>query len=68
MSRISIYWTFTDIPNKSGADAATFLESKGIIPRPAGSNSSSAYLRITVGLDDENEAALEALSEYMSSQ
>jgi histidinol-phosphate aminotransferase len=58
---------FEDVPNKSGADAAQFLESKGIIPRPAGSNSSTGYLRITVGLDDENETTLKALSEYMSS-
>lgn len=58
---------FREIAGKSGADAAEFLESRGIIPRPAGSNSSSDFLRITVGLDEENEAALETLAEYMAS-
>jgi histidinol-phosphate aminotransferase len=57
---------FGDIPNKSGASAAEFLESKGIIPRPAGSNSNTGYVRITVGKDEENEAALKALAEYMA--
>ncbi|MBT7950141.1 MAG: histidinol-phosphate transaminase [Gammaproteobacteria bacterium] len=57
---------FAENENKSGADAAAFLESKGIIPRPAGSNSNTGYVRITVGLDDENEAVLKALAEYMS--
>lgn len=56
---------FKDIPNKSGAVAAHFLESKGIIPRSVGSISNPGYLRITVGLDDENEAVLKALAEYM---
>ena len=58
---------FDGIENKSGGEAAQFLESRGIIPRPAGSNSSTGFLRITVGLDDENEAALNALAEYMAS-
>ena len=58
---------FREIANKSGAEAATFLESRGIIPRPAGSNSSSDFLRITVGLDEENKAALSVLAEYMAS-
>jgi len=58
---------FKNIANKSGADAASFLESRGIIPRPAGSNSSSDFLRITIGLDEENEAALNALAQYMAS-
>ena len=57
---------FRNKPDKSGADAVDFLESRGIIPRPAGSNSSSDFLRITVGLDEENEAALDALAEYMA--
>ncbi len=58
---------FAGIAGKSGADAANFLESRGIIPRPAGSNSSSSFLRITIGLEDENEAALDALAAYMAS-
>ena len=49
---------------KSGTQAATFLQSRGIIPRPAGG--SDAFLRITVGLDHENDAVIEALTEYMA--
>ncbi|MFT5132861.1 MAG: histidinol-phosphate aminotransferase [Gammaproteobacteria bacterium] len=58
---------FGELPGKSGADAAEFLESRGIIPRPAGSNSNKGYVRITVGLDHENEAVLKVLAEYMNS-
>ncbi len=49
---------------KSGSQAASFLQSRGIIPRPAGG--SDAFLRITVGLDHENDAVIEALTEYMA--
>jgi histidinol-phosphate aminotransferase len=50
--------------DKSGTGAATFLQSRGIIPRPAGG--SDAFLRITVGLEHENDAVIEALTEYMA--
>jgi histidinol-phosphate aminotransferase len=49
---------------KSGTEAATFLQSRGIIPRPAGG--SDAFLRITVGLEHENDAVIDALTEYMA--
>lgn len=49
---------------KSGSEAAAFLQSRGIIPRPAGG--SDAFLRITVGLDHENDAVIEALTGYMA--
>jgi histidinol-phosphate aminotransferase len=48
---------------KSGGEAGAFLQSRGIIPRPAGG--SDEFLRITIGLDHENEAVLSALSDYM---
>ena len=48
---------------KNGADAASFLLQRGIIPRPAATG--DEYLRITVGLDQENEAVLAALADYM---
>jgi len=54
---------FSKHSGKSGSAAAAFLQSKGIIPRPAGG--SDQFLRITVGLDNENEAVLAALTEYM---
>ncbi len=51
---------------KSGTAAAAFLQSRGIIPRPAGR--SDQFLRITVGRDEENEAVIAALTEYMSAE
>ncbi len=55
---------FSDGSGKTGSSAAEFLKARGIIPRPAGE--SAQYLRITVGLDHENEAVLNALSDYMA--
>jgi histidinol-phosphate aminotransferase len=49
---------------KSGSEAASFLQARGIIPRPAGG--SDAFLRITVGMDHENDAVIKALAEYMA--
>ncbi|MDH4042511.1 MAG: aminotransferase class I/II-fold pyridoxal phosphate-dependent enzyme [Gammaproteobacteria bacterium] len=54
---------FDEASGKSGAGAAAFLQSRGIIPRPAAG--SDQYLRITIGLAEENEAVLQALGEYM---
>ena len=55
---------FAKDSNKSGGAAGAFLQSRGIIPRPA--SGSDEFLRITIGLDHENEAVLNALSDYMS--
>jgi len=49
----------------NATDAASFLESRGIIPRPAGAADSN-MLRITVGLEHENHAVIKALTEYMN--
>jgi len=56
---------FDPATGKSATGAATFLQSRGIIPRPAGG--SDQFLRITIGLEHENEAVLQALAEYMGS-
>ncbi len=55
---------FPDDSNKSGTGAAAFLQSRGIIPRPAGNG--DQFLRVTIGLDAENEAVLSALRDYMA--
>jgi len=55
---------FDQESGKSGSEAATFLQARGIIPRPAGG--SDAFLRITVGLDHENDAVIKALQDYMA--
>ena len=49
--------------NKNGGAAAAFLQSRGIIPRPA--SGADEFLRVTIGVDHENEAVLHALSDYM---
>ena len=54
---------FAKDSNKSGGAAGAFLQSRGIIPRPA--SGSDEFLRITIGVDHENEAVLHALSDYM---
>ncbi len=56
---------FNEDTGRNGSDATAFLQSRGIIPRPA--NDSDQFLRITVGLDEENDAVLAALSDYMKS-
>jgi len=48
---------------KSGAEAMSFLERHGIIPRPAAKG--EQYLRITVGTEEQNDAVLDVLAEYM---
>jgi histidinol-phosphate aminotransferase len=55
---------FPDEGDKNGSDADAFLKSRGIIPRPTGG--SDKFLRITVGLDYENEAVLASLADYMA--
>jgi histidinol-phosphate aminotransferase len=57
---------FDEASGKSGAGAAAFLQSRGIIPRPAGG--SDQYLRITIGVAEENAAVLRALNDYMSAR
>lgn len=56
---------FPEEAGKTGSKAAEFLQSRGIIPRPTGG--SDAYLRISVGVDHENQAVIDALTDYMSS-
>ena len=57
------FMRFPEGRGKSGTGAAAFLQSRGIIPRPAGG--SDQFLRITIGLAHENEAVLAALADYM---
>jgi histidinol-phosphate aminotransferase len=58
---------FVRFPNGSrGAQAAyEFLLSRGIIPRPVGGGGPGSYLRITIGLERENDAVLAALQEFI---
>ena len=56
---------FGAMTDRSAAQAAGYLEARGIIPRPVGTHSTEDVLRITIGSDDENEALLATLSEYL---
>lgn len=51
---------------KSAAAAAAWLEARNIIPRAVLTGDSANVLRITVGLDAENEAVIAALSGFMN--
>jgi histidinol-phosphate aminotransferase len=55
---------FSRSPGLTAQDAAAHLERRGIIPRKVTAGQQENVLRITVGLDHENEAALAALREY----
>ncbi len=55
---------FKGVTPHNASDAAAFLESRGIIPRAAGCKDSK-LLRITVGLESENNAVINALGDYM---
>lgn len=52
--------------DKAKADAAfRFLWSRGIIARPMGAYGLPESIRITVGLEDENRALIEALAQHL---
>lgn len=53
---------FEDMPGRTAAAAAAFLEANGVIPRPG---SSDRYLRITIGQEAENEAVLDIMARYL---
>lgn len=57
---------FNQSEGKSAAEAASFLEAEGIIPRAVNASAADDVLRITVGMDTENEAVISALTKYMS--
>ncbi|WP_417625037.1 histidinol-phosphate transaminase [Paremcibacter congregatus] len=60
-----ILMRFPNDPAKNAESAWRFLLSKGIIPRPVGAGGPANCLRVTIGLDSENEAVIAALSEFM---
>jgi len=58
---------FPDSGPNTAQNAYQFLMQRGIIPRPVNAGGPSGSLRITVGLDHENEAVLNALTQFMKS-
>ncbi len=57
---------FSALHGRSAAAADAFLKARGILARPAAAGCAREVLRITVGTDAENEAVLDALSDYVS--
>ncbi len=55
---------FDAVAGKTAHEAARFLESRHIIPRPTGGGENDT-LRITLGLENENTQVIAALTEYM---
>jgi histidinol-phosphate aminotransferase len=56
---------FPPTPGKTAPEADAFLQSKGIVVRRVDGYGLKDYLRITLGNDEENEAFLDALAEFM---
>lgn len=52
----------------SATNAAEHLRAGGIIPRPINAGGPDSSLRITIGLDSENEAVIAALRRFMTSE
>jgi histidinol-phosphate aminotransferase len=59
---------FDGVGGRTAAAADAFLQAKGIIARRVESYGLPQHLRITIGADDENEAVLNALTEFMESR
>ncbi len=51
---------------QDAARAAAHLKARGIIPRPMGTGGPDGALRITIGLESDNEAVIVALRELMA--
>ena len=56
---------FPQAPGADAASAIAHLNSRGIIPRQMGGYGLPDCVRITIGLEDDNQAVVEALSEFM---
>jgi histidinol-phosphate aminotransferase len=59
---------FTDAPGRSAGDADRFLMARGIIMRACGSYTLPQCLRLTVGSEEANHAAVAALREFVASR
>jgi len=59
---------FPDAPGKSAQDANAFLHARHIVLRRVEEYGFPNALRMTIGTKDENEAALDALTEFMGAE
>jgi histidinol-phosphate aminotransferase len=58
--------SFEDAGERTAAAASAWLEQRGILARPMTAYGLPDCLRLSVGLEDENRAAIEALREFMA--
>lgn len=58
--------SFAGCAGKNAADAADYLQSRNIMPRPVNCSDTGNVLRITVGNDFENDSVIKALTGYMN--
>ena len=56
---------FPETAGRTAADALAFLNGRGIIPRRMAGYGLPDCLRISIGLEDENRAVAEALTDFM---
>ncbi len=56
---------FAPTPGRTAAEAEDHLASRGILVRGLAGYGLPGYLRITLGLEDQNRAVVEALAEFM---
>ena len=57
---------FSDAPGKTAAEGEAFLASRGILVRGLSGYGLPGYLRITVGLEAQNRAVVDALADFMA--
>ena len=56
---------FPGADGKSAQDALAFLSARGILPRPVGAYDLAGFLRVTIGLEEENRAFANAVAEFL---
>jgi histidinol-phosphate aminotransferase len=56
---------FPKTPGKTAAEAEAFLSSRGVLVRAVGGYGLPDHLRMTIGLEGQNRALVDALSDFM---
>jgi len=59
---------FPTTPGKTAADADAFLSARGLLLRGVGNYGLPNHIRITIGLEPQNRAVVDALAEFMAAQ
>ena len=57
---------FPTAPGKTAADAEAFLSARGLLLRGVGNYGLPNHIRITIGLEPQNRAVIDALAEFMA--